>query len=151
MTKTYILTQTLTGILAQTEEAKENNYISLTAHTEEVGKYDNLSIVATRGGKPGKEPDTYIINDKTVIRAERLALEKRKSVNTSFYKGSMMGTVFVGEDKMNTKYLVNETDSGYPTNRIEKIYKINEDFIIVTCYAVFIVSSKIRKRKLLRN
>jgi len=135
MTKTYKLTQTLTGILAQTEEAEQ---------------YDNLSIVATRGGKPGKEPDTYIINDKTVIRAERLALEKRKSVNTSFYKWSMMGAVFVGEDKMNTKYLVNKTDSGYPTNRIEKIYKIDEEFIIVTSYAVFIVSGKIKKRQLIR-
>jgi len=131
MTKTYILTE----ILAQTAEAKE---------------YDNISILATRGGKPGKVPEIYTISDKTVIHAERLALEKRKTVNTTFYKGSMTGTVFVGEDKMNTKYLVDETDREYPTNRIEKIYKIKEDLIIITCYAVFIVSTKIRKRKIYR-
>ena len=136
MTKTYTLTQTLTGILAQTEEAEE---------------YDNLSILATKGGKPGKEPDTYTISDKTVIHAERFALEQKKPVNTTFYKESMMGTVFVGEDKMNTKYLVNETDSGYPTNRIEKIYKIKEDFIIITIRAVYIVHGTIKKRQLIRN
>jgi len=136
MTKTYTLTQTLTGILAQTEEAEQ---------------YDNLSILATRGGNPGKEPDTYTIDDKTVIRAERLALEKRKSVNTTFYKESMTGAVFVAEDKMNTKYLVNETDSGYPTNRIEKIYKIKEDFMILTTRAVYIVHDTIKKRQLIRN
>ena len=135
MTKTYTLTQTLT-LLEQQEEAKE---------------YDTMSIQALRGGKTEKEPVTYRINDKTVIQAERIALEQRKPVNTTFYRESMMGTVFVGETKMNTKYLVNETDSGYPTNRIEKIYKINEDFIIITIRAVYIVHGTIKKRKQIRN
>ena len=136
MTKTYTLTQTLTGILAQTEEDRE---------------YDTISIQAVHGGKNEKEPVTHTINNKTVIQAERIALEQRKPVNTTFYRESMMGTVFVGETKMNTKYLVNETDSGYPTNRIEKIYKINEDFIIITTRAVYIVHGTIKKRKQIRN
>ena len=136
MTKTYTLTQTLTGILAQTEEDRE---------------YDTMSIQAVHGGKNEKEPVRYTINSKTVIQAERIALEQRKPVNTTFYKESMMGTVFVGEDKMNTKYLVNKTDSEYLTNRIEKIYKINEDFIIITTRAVYIVHGTIKKRKQKRN
>ena len=135
MTKTYTLTQTLT-LLEQQEEAKE---------------YDTMSIQAVHGGKTEKEPVRYTINNKTVIQAERIALEQRKPVNTTFYRESMMGTVFVGETKMNTKYLVNETDSGYPTNRIEKIYKINEDFIIITTRAVYIVHGTIKKRKQIRN
>ena len=135
MTKTYTLTQTLT-LLEQQEEAKE---------------YDTMSIQAVHGGKNEKEPVRYTINNKTVIQAERIALEQRKPVNTTFYRESMMGTVFVGETKMNTKYLVNETDSGYPTNRIEKIYKINEDFIIITTRAVYIVHGTIKKRKQIRN
>ena len=135
MTKTYTLTQTLT-LLEQQEEAKE---------------YDTMSIQAVHGGKNEKEPVRYTIKNKTVIQAERIALEQRKPVNTTFYRESMMGTVFVGETKMNTKYLVNETDSGYPTNRIEKIYKINEDFIIITTRAVYIVHGTIKKRKQIRN
>ena len=133
MTKTYTLTQTLTLLEQQDRE------------------YDTISIQALRGGKTEKEPVTHTINNKTVIQAERIALEQKKPVNTTFYRESMMGTVFVGETKMNTKYLVNETDSGYPTNRIEKIYKINEDFIIITTRAVYIVHGTIKKRKQIRN
>lgn len=133
MTKTYTLTQTLTLLEQQDRE------------------YDTMSIQAVHGGKTEKEPVRYTINNKTVIQAERIALEQRKPVNTTFYRESMMGTVFVGETKMNTKYLVNETDSGYPTNRIEKIYKINEDFIIITTRAVYIVHGTIKKRKQIRN
>lgn len=133
MTKTYTLTQTLTLLEQQDRE------------------YDTISIQAVHGGKNEKEPVTHTINNKTVIQAERIALEQRKPVNTTFYRESMMGTVFVGETKMNTKYLVNETDSGYPTNRIEKIYKINEDFIIITTRAVYIVHGTIKKRKQIRN
>ena len=135
MTKTYTLTQTLT-LLEQTEEDRE---------------YDTISIQAVHGGKNEKEPVRYTINNKTVIQAERIALEQRKPVNTTFYRESMMGTVFVGETKMNTKYLVNETDNEYLTNRIEKIYKINEDFIIITTRAVYIVHGTIKKRKQKRN
>ena len=133
MTKTYTLTQTLTLLEQQDRE------------------YDTISIQAVHGGKNEKEPVTYRINNKTVIQAERIALEQRKPVNTTFYRESMMGTVFVGEDKMNTKYLVNKTDSEYLTNRIEKIYKINEDFIIITTRAVYIVHGTIKKRKQKRN
>ena len=133
MTKTYTLTQTLTLLEQQDRE------------------YDTMSIQAVHGGKNEKEPVRYTINNKTVIQAERIALEQKKPVNTTFYRESMMGTVFVGETKMNTKYLVNETDSGYPTNRIEKIYKINEDFIIITTRAVYIVHGTIKKRKQIRN
>ena len=133
MTKTYTLTQTLTLLEQQDKE------------------YNTMSIQAFPEGKTEKEPVTHTINNKTVIQAERIALEQRKPVNTTFYRESMMGTVFVGETKMNTKYLVNETDSGYPTNRIEKIYKINEDFIIITTRAVYIVHGTIKKRKQKRN
>ena len=133
MTKTYTLTQTLTLLEQQDRE------------------YDTISIQAVHGGKNEKEPVTYTINDKTVIQAERIALDQRKPVNTTFYRESMMGTVFVGETKMNTKYLVNKTDSEYLTNRIEKIYKINEDFIIITTRAVYIVHGTIKKRKQKRN
>ena len=134
MTKTYTLTQTLTGILEQQDR-----------------EYDTISIQAVHGGKNEKEPVRYTINSKTVIQAERIALEQKKPVNTTFYRESMMWTVFVGEDKMNTKYLVNKTDSEYLTNRIEKIYKINEDFIIITIRDVYIVHGTIKKRKLIRN
>jgi hypothetical protein len=145
MTKTYILTETLSVIEEEQEEAKE---------------YDTTSIV-----EKGPEIHTIYYRDltlnyKTVKHAERIALEKGKPLYTTWYKGSMTGNVFVGEYTINPenpkntrypKYLINILDSGFYNNFIKKIYKINEDFIIVTCYAVFIVSSKIRKRKLLRN
>ena len=118
--------------------------------TEQEGKeYDNTSILAVHRGKTEKEPVTYTINDKTVIQAERIALDQRKPVNTMLYRESMMGTVFVGVDKMNIKYLVNELDRKYPTNRIEKIYKIKEDYIIITIRAVYIVRDTIKKRQMI--
>ena len=131
MTKTYTLTQTLTLLEQQDRE------------------YDTMSIQAVHGGKNEKEPVTHTINNKTVIQAERIALEQKKPVNTTFYRESMMGTVFVGVDKMNIKYLVNELDRKYPTNRIEKIYKIKEDYIIITIRAVYIVRDTIKKRQMI--
>jgi hypothetical protein len=132
MTKTYLLTETLS--LAQTEN-------------------DTTSIVE-------KEPEIHTINYRTVTHAERIALEKGKPLHTTWYEGSKTGDVFVGEVVKNPenpkyttylKYLINRSDSGYHKNLIEKIYKINEDFIIVTYFAVFIVSGKIKKRQLIRN
>ena len=143
MTKTYLLTETLSVIKEEKEEAN---------------KYDTTSIVE-------KGPEIHTINYrdltlnyKTVKHAERIALEKGKPLHTTWYEGSKTGDVFVGEFENilrrsieYLKYLINRSDSGYHKNLIEKIYKIDEEFIIVTSYAVFIVSSKIKKRQLIRN
>jgi len=176
MTKTYILTE----IHSQTVKAKEYDDVRLIITETEQPKEklsvidpddegveavalngDNISIVATKGGQTEKEPDIYaIIHRDTLKQAEQIALKEEKPFHITWYKDSMTGGVFVGERVVSpevprltryVKYLVNMSDHGFHKNFIEKIYKIKEDFIIITSYAVFIVSSKIRKRKIKRS
>ena len=78
---------------------------------------------------------------QTLVQAAKLAIQLDYYVDTAINKA------FLGEDdEAKEKMLVKSGDEF--TSLIQKIYKVGDDFIILTENSIYIVSGKIQKRRI---
>ncbi len=83
----------------------------------------------------------------TLLHAARLAIQQDKPVQLDYYVESATSKAFIGEDpETKEKMLVKSNDEF--TSLIAKIYKVQEDFIIMTENSIYLVSGKIQKRRI---
>lgn len=83
----------------------------------------------------------------TLLHAARQAIQQDKAIQLDYYVDSASGKAFIGEDPdTKEKMLVKSNDEF--TSLIGKIYKVQEDFLIVTENSIYIVSGKIQKRRI---
>lgn len=83
----------------------------------------------------------------TLLHASRLAIQQDKPIQLDYYVESATNKAFMGEDpETKEKMLVKDKDEF--TSLIVKIYKVQEDFIIITENSIYIVSGKIQKRRI---
>jgi len=82
----------------------------------------------------------------TLLQAAKIAMEQDRAIMLDYFHDTLHGTAFLGEDPhTNERILVKSKDEF--TSLIKKLYKIGEDFIILTENSLYIVSGKIQKRK----
>jgi hypothetical protein len=83
----------------------------------------------------------------TLLHASRLAIQQDRPIQLDYYVESATGKAFMGEDpETKEKMLVKSNDEF--TSLVGKIYKVQEDFIIMTENSIYIVSAKIQKRRI---
>lgn len=83
----------------------------------------------------------------TLLHASRLAIQQDRPIQLDYYVESATGKAFMGEDpETKEKMLVKSNDEF--TSLIGKIYKVQEDFIILTENSIYIVSGKVQKRRI---
>ena len=83
----------------------------------------------------------------TLLHASRIAIQQDRPIQLDYYVESATGKAFMGEDpETKEKMLVKSNDEF--TSLIGKIYKVQEDFIILTENSIYIVSGKIQKRRI---
>jgi hypothetical protein len=83
----------------------------------------------------------------TLLHASRIAIQQDRPIQLDYYVESANGKAFMGEDpETKEKMLVKSNDEF--TSLIGKIYKVQEDFIILTENSIYIVSGKIQKRRI---
>ncbi len=83
----------------------------------------------------------------TLLHAARLSIQQDKAIQLDYYVDSANGKAFIGEDPdTKEKMLVKSNDEF--TSLIGKIYKVQEDFLIITENSIYIVSGKIQKRRI---
>ena len=83
----------------------------------------------------------------TLLHASRLAIQQDKPIQLDYYVESATSKAFIGEDPdTKEKMLVKSTEEF--TSLIAKIYKVSEDFIIMTENSIYIVSGKVQKRRI---
>lgn len=83
----------------------------------------------------------------TMLHAARLAIQQDRPIQLDYYVESATGKAFMGEDpETKEKMLVKSNDEF--TSLIAKIYKVQEDFLILTENSIYIVSAKIQKRRI---
>jgi hypothetical protein len=83
---------------------------------------------------------------QTLLSAAKIAIEQDRAVMLDYYRQTAGGTAFLGEDpETKERVLVKSKDEF--TSLIKKLYKIGDDFIILTENSLYIVSGKIQKRK----
>ena len=82
----------------------------------------------------------------TLLHAAKLAMQQDKAIQLDYYLDPATNKAFMGEDpESKEKMLVKSNDEF--TSTIQKIYKVQEDFIIITENSIYLVNGKIQKRR----
>jgi hypothetical protein len=96
---------------------------------------------ATGGATPAIEP-----SPQTLVQAAKIAIEQDRAIMLDYYRQTAGGIAFLGEDpETKERVLVKSKDEF--TSLIKKLYKVGDDFIILTENSLYVVSGKIQKRK----
>ena len=82
----------------------------------------------------------------TLIQAAKIALEKDCPIMLDYYRQTAGGTAFLGEDPDSKERVLVKSKDEF-TSLIKKLYKVGDDFIILTENSLYVVSGKIQKRK----
>lgn len=81
------------------------------------------------------------------MQAAKLAIQQDKPIQLDYYVDTLNGKAFMGEDnETKDKMLVKSNDEF--TSLIQKVYKVAEEYIIITENSIYIVSGKIQKRRI---
>ena len=82
-----------------------------------------------------------------LLQAARLAMQEDRPIQLDYYAETATQKAFLGEDpNTKEKLLVKSADEF--TSLVQKIFKAGEDYLITTENSLYIVSSKLQKRKI---
>ena len=84
---------------------------------------------------------------QTLLQAAKLAIQQDKSIQMDYYVETDLGRAFLGEDTENSEKMLVKSGEEF-TSLIQKIYKVQTDYIVITENSIYIVSGKIQKRKI---
>ncbi len=84
-------------------------------------------------------------NAQTLLQAAKLAIAQDKPIQLDYYVDTTNGKAFMGEEKETKEKMLVKSAIEY-TSHIEKVYKVAEDYLVVTANSIYIVSGKIQKR-----
>jgi len=80
------------------------------------------------------------------MQAAKIAMKDDRPILLDYYTDSANGRAFVGEDaETKEKVLVKSREEF--TSNVTKLYKSADDFIVLTENSLYIVHSKIQKRR----
>jgi hypothetical protein len=82
----------------------------------------------------------------TLLQASKLAIEQDKAIMLDYYRETATNTAFLGEDSETKERILVKSKDEF-TSLVKKLYKVGDDFIILTENSLYIVSGKIQKRK----
>ena len=81
----------------------------------------------------------------TLLQASKIAIEQDRPILLDYYRQTANGIAFLGEDKDSKERILVKNKEEF-TSLIKKLYKVGDDFIILTENSLYVVSGKIQKR-----
>ena len=107
----------------------------------------NAPAAATPAPASTGAPAAPLPAAQTLVQAAKLAIQLDRAIQLDYYVDTATTKAFLGEDdEAKEKMLVKSGDEF--TSLIQKIYKVGDDFIILTENSIYIVSGKIQKRRI---
>lgn len=97
-----------------------------------------LSVVATEVNLP---------NDKTLKHAARIAIEQDKPIMLDYFNDTREGKAFLGEDAVTKDKMLVRSEEEY-TSLIQKIFKVSDDFIVITENSIYVISGATKKKSI---
>ena len=95
---------------------------------------------------PQPQPSS-LPNPSTLLQASKLAMSEDKPIHLDYFADTLSGKAYLGEDsETKEKMLVKSVDEF--TSLIKKVYKVADDYIIMTENSIYIVSGKIQRRRI---
>jgi len=82
----------------------------------------------------------------TLLQASKISIEQDRAIMLDYFRQTANGTAFLGEDSETKERILVKSKDEF-TSLIKKLYKVGDDFIILTENSLYIVSGKIQKRK----
>ena len=82
----------------------------------------------------------------TMMQAAKLAITDDRAIMLDYYRDSCKGTAFLGEDPETKERILVKSKEEF-TSLIRKLYKVGDDFIVLTENSLYIVGGNIQKRK----
>ena len=95
----------------------------------------------------GGIPTTEIPGDKTMAHAARIAVEQDKPILLDYYNDTKNSKAFLGEDPDTKERILVKNAEEY-TSPIQKIFKVGNDFIIMTENSIYVVDNKIPTKRI---
>ena len=82
----------------------------------------------------------------TLLQAAKISIEQDRAIMLDYFRQTANGTAFLGEDPESKERILVKSKEEF-TSLIKKLYKVGDDYIILTENSLYIVSGKIQKRK----
>ena len=84
-------------------------------------------------------------NDKTLKHAARIAIEQDKPIMLDYFLDTKNGKAFLGEDANTKEKMLVRSEDEY-TSLIQKIFKVANDFIVITENSIYVTSGDTKKK-----
>jgi hypothetical protein len=85
-----------------------------------------------------------------LLQAAKLAMAQDKPIQLDYYADTVTGKAFMGEDSESKEKMLVKSGDEF-TSLIQKVYKVGEDYIVMTENSIYIVSGSIQKRRIQAN
>lgn len=82
----------------------------------------------------------------TLLHAAKLAIQQDKAIQLDYYVDTASGKAFMGEDPDSKEKMLVKSNDEF-TSSIQKIYKVQEDYIVVTENSIYLINGKVQKRR----
>ena len=96
---------------------------------------------------PAPVPQEVLPHPTTLLHAAKLSIQQDKPIQLDYFVESATGKAFIGEDPETKEKMLVKSNEEF-TSLVSKIYKVQEDFIIMTENSIYVVSGKIQKRRI---
>lgn len=83
---------------------------------------------------------------KTLLQAAKIAIEQDRAIMLDYYCDTANKTAFIAEDDVTKQRVLAKSKEEF-TSLISKLYKVDDDIIILTENSIYIVAACIQKRK----
>jgi hypothetical protein len=92
-------------------------------------------------------PATLVPSAQVLVHAAKLALEQDKPILLDYYVDTAVGKAFLGEDQETKEKMLIKSSEEF-TSLVQKVYKVQEDYIIMTENSIYLANGKIQKRRI---
>jgi len=107
----------------------------------------SIAPASAAAATPTLASELDIPSDKTLLHAARIAIEQDKPIMLDYYLDTKEGRAFLGEDATTKEKMLVRSEEEY-TSLIQKIFKVKDDFIVITENSLYIVSGAIKKKSI---
>ena len=97
------------------------------------------------GMTPVTATEANVPSEKTLKHAARIAIEQDKPIMLDYYNDTREGRAFMGEDSATKDKMLVRSEDEY-TSLIQKIFKVDADFIVITENSIYIIAGTTKKK-----
>ena len=92
-------------------------------------------------------PQEVLPSAQTLAHATRLAIQQDKPIMLDYYVDTLNKKAYLGEDAETKEKMLIKSNEEF-TSLVQKVYKVQDDYIITTENSIYITSGKIQKRRI---